>query len=100
QSTPTAALAGTLVVASQSGASFSGNVAAQETDALGVPRNVAGIVSGHTLEASSIDFDVFFTTNARRHVGRVVADTMTGTWAEQGGAGALSGSFRAVRTSK
>jgi hypothetical protein len=90
---------GSLIIEERNGARFSGHIAVRETDASGVEAARAGAVSGATLQANSVDFDAFFENTARRHVGRLTADTMTGGWVRIVSASeTTSGTFRAVRT--
>jgi hypothetical protein len=100
QGSPSATLDGTLTVTDYSAGNFSGKLDLQETNAQGIPHNRAGIVTGRTLSGATVDYDAFLSIVSRRHVGRVVADSIVGTWAEQGTAGLLTGTFRAVRASR
>jgi len=97
QSAPTASLTGTFTVTTQTGSAFGGRLEVQETDAAGVLRSRAGAVSGRAPASLSVDFDVLLGTAPRRHVARVVADTMEGNWVETGGTSITTGVFRAVR---
>lgn len=93
-------LTGTLSVASQAGATIAGSLNVVETDGRGGQRRTAGAFAGRTIDSTTVDFDVSLSGATRRHVGRVVRDSMTGTWIEQsalGGAPTASGSFVAVR---
>ena len=93
-------LAGTLSVASQTGATIAGSLDVVETDGRGGQRRSAGPFAGRTTDSTTVDFDVRLSGNTRRHVGRVARDTLIGTWIEQsvlGGAPTASGSFVAVR---
>lgn len=93
-------LAGTLSFTTQVGATVAGALDVTETDFRGTPRRLAGAVTGRTLDSTTVDFDLVLSTVTRRHVGRVVGDSLTGTWIEQavaGGAPTASGSFRSVR---
>src|SRR6476469_1248126 len=73
-------LAGTLTISNEAGSSFQGRL-----DVLGFnpqtqqSRQLGGSVSGSTQGADVIDFDANL-ESTRRHVGQVVADTVTGTW--------------------
>ena len=97
QSAPTASLSGTFTVTAQSGSVFSGRLEVQETDAAGVQRSRAGAASGRAPASLSVDFDVLLGTVPRRHIARVVADTMDGNWVETAGTSLTTGVFRAVR---
>ncbi len=93
-------LTGTLSVASQAGATIAGSLDVIETDGRGGQRRTAGPLAGRTIDSTTVDFEVSLAGATRRHVGRVVRDSMTGTWIEQsvlGGAPTASGSFVAVR---
>ena len=89
-------LAGTLTISSESGASFQGrldvvgsNPQTQQNRVLG------GVVSGSTQGSDVIDFDANLETAPRRHVGQIVADTVTGTWVGSSpDGGMVSGTFR------
>lgn len=95
QVTPSVQLTGTLTITGQDGDLVTGTLTWEERDALGVSRLDGGPVSGRVIERGDVDFDLIRTTGTRRHVARLSADTMEGSWVQiQGG---LSGSFRAVR---
>lgn len=92
-------LSGTLTISIESGTSFQGRL-----DAVGVNpqtgqnRVLMGLVSGTEESSSFIDFDADVETVARRHVGQIVADTITGTWVGSSSDGTvISGTFRAER---
>jgi hypothetical protein len=56
-----------------------------------------GLVSGTESNGSVIDFDADLET-VRRHVGQIVADTITGTWIGSASNGNMSsGTFRVER---
>jgi hypothetical protein len=82
QSTPPLDFQGSLSITEQDGASFSGRVELQEKDAQGTIRNRVGVVSGRVIARDAIDFDAFIGLEPRRHVARVAADSMFGSWAE------------------
>jgi hypothetical protein len=92
-------LTGTLTITSESGASFQGrldfvgnNPQTNENRVLG------GLVSGSEQNSNVIDFDADVETSSRRHVGQIVADTITGTWIGSSSGGTMSsGTFRAER---
>ncbi|HTY07222.1 MAG TPA: hypothetical protein VMC86_11940 [Gemmatimonadales bacterium] len=95
-----AGLTGTLTVSTQSGTSFSGSASATQTDASNVTTQLAGPLSGKAVDSVTVDFDVFFDANGRRHVATVIRDSMKGSWVEDNGDGTASGgTFVAVRTS-
>ena len=93
-------LTGTLSVTGQTGAQISGALDFIETDTRGLQRRVAGLLLGRTIDSTTLDFDVSLTAVTRRHVGRVVGDSIVGTWIEQpagGSAPTASGTFRGAR---
>ncbi|HET9441051.1 MAG TPA: hypothetical protein VFO52_12815 [Longimicrobiales bacterium] len=96
QTTPSLDIAGVLHITDQEGAAFSGTVSFTETDVQGTRYTRAGAVSGRIVGSDVADIDVYVDTQVRRHVGRVAADSMTGTWSVTGAA-TLSGSFTARR---
>jgi hypothetical protein len=91
-------LSGTLTVSRESGTSFQGRLDVVATNAQsGQSTVLGGLVSG--AESSDvIDFDANLETAPRRHVGQIVADTITGTWVGSTTNGAMSsGTFRVER---
>ena len=92
-------LTGTLTISRESGASFQGRL-----DLVGVnpqsgqTRVLGGLVSGSESATNIVDFDADLETSPRRHVGQIVADTITGTWIGSSPDGTMSsGTFRAER---
>jgi hypothetical protein len=89
-------LEGTLEITRESGVSFQGQLQLvgvnTQTQA---PRSLTGPVSGSEVGTNVIDFDADLETT-RRHVGQIVADTITGTWVSSDGTMA-SGTFRLER---
>jgi hypothetical protein len=96
QAAPAAQLTGTLTVVRQEGSTFDAELEVQERDPQGNVRNWSAVVSGRTVGADVVDFDVFVDALARRHVGRVAGDSITGTWAQLDAA-PRSGTFRSRR---
>lgn len=92
-----ATLQGTLVVTRQAGTDFDGTLDVRETDARGQVRQLAGVVSGRALDATTLDFDAFLGLAGRRHVGTVASDTVTGSWLEGTSGTTASGTFRMER---
>jgi hypothetical protein len=90
---------GTLVLSQDSTVRFSGTLDANETDDHGQLRRVLAIVSGRTIDASLVDFDVVVDpTVTRRHTGSARGDSLSGNWIEMSAGGiAASGTFRAHR---
>lgn len=94
-------LTGELRILDESGTSFQGrleivgvNEASNET------RVMSGTVSG-TAEGNVIDFDANVEATARRHVGQINGDIITGTWVGSSAGGIMSsGTFRAERASE
>jgi len=95
-------LSGTLTISSESGTSFQGRLDLVATNSqTGETRVLGGLVSGAESAANVIDFDAALETNARRHVGQMVADTISGTWVGSGAGGSTSsGTFRVQRESQ
>jgi hypothetical protein len=92
-------LTGTLAISTESGMAFQGRldlvVVNQQT---GQTRLLGGLVAGTEASTSVIDFDASLETAPRRHVGQIVADTITGTWVGNSPDGVMtSGTFRAER---
>jgi hypothetical protein len=92
-------LSGTLTISRESGASFQGRL-----DLVGVnsqsgqSRVLGGLVSGSESATDIIDFDADLESSPRRHVGHIVADTITGTWIGSSPDGTMSsGTFRVER---
>jgi hypothetical protein len=92
-------LSGTLTISRESGASFQGRL-----DLVGVnsqsgqARVLGGLVSGSESATDIIDFDADLESSPRRHVGHIVADTVTGTWIGSSPDGTMSsGTFRVER---
>jgi hypothetical protein len=95
-------LTGTLIILRESGTSFQGQL-----NLVGVnsqtqqPRLLNGLVSGSESGTNVIDFDADLAseTTPRRHVGQIVADTITGTWVSADGT-MSSGTFRVERETR
>jgi hypothetical protein len=92
-------LTGTLDISSESGMSFQGWLVIEgvnsQTDQR---RSLDGPVSGTEQASNVIDFDADVESTPRRHVGQLVADTITGTWGGASPNGVISsGTFRAER---
>jgi hypothetical protein len=96
-----AALTGTLTISRESGTSFQGRLdlisANQQTGQSSV---LGGLVSGSASGTDVIDFDADVDV-VRRHVGQIVADTISGTWIGSAPDGTMSsGTFRVEREPK
>jgi hypothetical protein len=93
-------LSGTLTISLESGVSFQGrldlvavNTQTQQSTVYG------GSVSGSEV-SNIVDFDAILESR-RRHVGQIVADTITGTWVGTLPDGSMnSGTFRVERESR
>ena len=94
-----AASSGALVLSQDKTVQFSGTFDVSEQDASGEIQRVVGVVSGRTIDATAVDFDVVLdATLTRHHTGAVHGDSLTGTWVELSDRGVVgSGSFRARR---
>ena len=94
-------LSGTLTISRESGTSFQGRldlVAVNEQT--GQSSVLGGLVSGSESGSDVIDFDADLETT-RRHVGQIVADTITGTWIGSAPDGTMSsGTFRVERETR
>jgi hypothetical protein len=90
---------GTLSLAQDSTVRFSGTLDANETDDRGLIHRLLAVVSGRTIDASLVDFDVVLDPSAtRHHTGTARGDSLTGNWVELSSTGiAASGTFRAHR---
>jgi hypothetical protein len=95
QVTPQLNLEGVFGITEQDGASFSGTAAFTEIDAQGTRRTRAGAINGRVVGGDVVDMDVYVDAEIRRHVGRVAADSMTGSWSISGTS--LNGTFRTRR---
>lgn len=95
-------LAGTLTISRESGTSFQGRLDVVGTNSqTGQTRVMSGLVSGSESATDVIDFDANLETTPRRHVGQIVADTITGTWVGEASNGVMSsGTFRVERESQ
>lgn len=96
QSAPTT---GTLVLTQDRTVRFDGTLDATELDASGNVHRVVGVVSGRTIDKTTIDFDIVVDpTVTRHHAGAVRGDSLAGTWVELSDRGVVaSGSFHAHR---
>jgi hypothetical protein len=96
-------LTGTLTISRESGTSFQGTLVLQGTNSqTQQQRNLNGSVSGSESGTDVIDFDASLAqeTTPRRHVGQIVADTITGTWVSSADGPMASGTFRVEREQK
>ena len=92
-------LSGTLTISRESGTSFQGRLQVTATNAqTGQSVLLDGLVSGAESGSNVIDFDADLEATPRRHVGQIVADTISGTWVGSSSNGAVSsGTFRVER---
>jgi len=95
-------LTGTLTISRESGTSFQGRL-----DLIGMnlqtgqSRVLGGLVSGSESGTDVIDFDADLDAAPRRHVGQIIADTISGTWIGPGSDGTVSsGTFRVERETR
>jgi hypothetical protein len=96
-------LTGTLTISRESGTSFQGQLVLQGTNSqTQQQRTLSGSVSGSESGTDVIDFDANLAaeTTPRRHVGQIVADTITGTWVSSADGAMASGTFRVEREPK
>lgn len=94
-------LSGTLTISRESGTSFQGRLdLVGVNEQTGQSRVLGGLVSGSESGTDVIDFDADLETT-RRHVGQIVADTITGTWIGSSPGGTMSsGTFRVERETR
>lgn len=92
-------LTGTLTISRESGTSFQGQLQLVATNEQSVQTVLAGLVSGSQSNGNLIDFDANLET-VRRHVGQIVADTITGNWIGTAPSGTSSGTFRVERETR
>lgn len=96
-------LSGTLIISLESGTSFQGqlNLVAVNSQTQ-QQRLLSGVVSGAESGTDVIDFDAdLLEATPRRHVGQIVADTITGTWVGSSSDGTMSsGTFRVERETR
>jgi hypothetical protein len=99
-SSPTT-LTGTMTFNQSGMAGFSGALDAEQRTS-GQVQHVVGIVSGRTLDSARVDFDLVLELSSRRHhIGKVVGDSITGTWLETTSTGIVaSGAFRGRRSAQ
>ena len=94
-------LTGTLTISRESGSSFQGRLdLVGLNEQTGQSRVLGGLVSGSESGTDVIDFDADLEAT-RRHVGQIVADTITGTWIGSSPDGTMpSGTFRVERETR
>ena len=97
QVAPSVTIEGVLRIEGQDGDLIVGSASWEERDALGNVQLGGGPVTGRVIGESDVDFDILIGANARRHVARLDADTMAGSWVQPGSSAA--GTWRAVRAS-
>jgi hypothetical protein len=95
-------LSGTLTISRESGSSFQGRLdVVGINEQTGQTRVLGGLVSGSESATDVIDFDADIESSPRRHVGQMVADTITGTWIGSSPDGTMSsGTFRVERETR
>lgn len=94
-------LSGTLTISRESGMSFQGRLDVVAVNSqTGETRVLGGLVSGSE-SGDVIDFDASVESVPRRHVGQIVADTISGTWVGSSSDGTTSsGTFRVERETR
>ena len=93
---------GTLDITRESGTSFNGQMSfiARNTQTQ-VERVLSGFISGTESGSDVIDFDAALQSGPRRHIGQIVADTITGNWVGSTAESPIpSGTFRIERESR
>ena len=95
-------LTGTLAISRESGISFQGRLdVVGVNEQTGQNRVLGGLVSGSLTGTDVVDFDADLEAAPRRHVGQIVADTITGTWIGSSTDGTMSsGTFRVERETR
>lgn len=95
-------LSGTLTISRESGTSFQGRLDLVGVNAQsGQSRVLGGLVSGSESATNVVDFNADLESTPRRHVGQIVADTITGTWIGSSPDGTMSsGTFRVERETR
>lgn len=95
-------LTGTLTISRESGTSFQGRLDLVAVNSqTGESRVLGGLISGSESASNVIDFDADLESSPRRHVGQMVADTISGTWVgSSSGSSMSSGTFRIERESR
>jgi hypothetical protein len=95
-------LSGTLTISAESGTSFQGRLDLVGVNSqTGQSRVLGGLVSGSESSSNVVDFDANVESTPRRHVGQMVADTITGTWIGSSPDGTMSsGTFRVERETR
>lgn len=96
QTAPSTTIEGTIEIEAQDGELITGRAGWDELDSFGVSRRGGGPLSGRVIGDDDVDFDISVAGVPRRHVGRLRADTMEGSWVQL--ADGRSGTFRAVRS--
>jgi len=100
QSASPVQLNGTIDFVSRSAISFNGSADINEGAGGAAQRRLTGPVAGRITQGAVVEFDLTLGVLLRRHVARLVADTISGTWFELSATDAAvgaTGSFRAVR---
>ncbi|MBX3175401.1 MAG: hypothetical protein KF709_13380 [Gemmatimonadaceae bacterium] len=95
QSSPSLQIVGEISITTQHRGEIFGTAQWEERDGFGGVTVAGGTLAGIVATVEDVDFDVQIGGNPRRFIGRIVADTIAGTWIQA--VGGLSGTFRAVR---
>jgi hypothetical protein len=96
QSAPAATLIGGMTLERDGTCRVSGTISLTVDDGDGTPAMVSGPVYGSFLDEDNLEL-VAELDGERTHAGTLVADTISGEWAELSGSG-RSGTFRAERS--
>lgn len=97
QTSPTAALSGTLTLTKTGTCTVAGTLMLTVDEGSGTPVTSSWTTSGDFLDDSIIELSAVNTGVERYHLGTLRTDTLAGTWNVTSG-GATSGTFRAVRS--
>lgn len=95
QGAPTVQLTGLLVIEAQEGDLIAGRANWEARTPTGMVTQAGGSVGGRVIGDANVDFEVLLAPHPRRHVARIVGDTMRGSWVEVGTGAA--GEFTAIR---
>lgn len=96
QLSPGLELEGEIVVSSQEGSSITGTLTYREVTPMSESALFGAPLGGRVVGSTDADFDVYLPDGDRRHVARLIVDTMEGQWIEA--ASGRRGTFRAVRS--
>lgn len=92
-----ATMEGVLLISSTRCGDFSGSLDVIVTNAQGQQRRVAGPLTGRAMNGAALRFDAEMESVVRQHVGRLSADSVSGSWLTISGNTTVSGTFRGKR---